>query len=88
MLFRSGQSLTGLLDEAADFARRRPVATAIGVAAAAFVVMRMLRASAAAAPAKATASPQRAARTQTAAAKKPTRSAKPAVRRAAATAKS
>ena len=42
----SNQSFSALLDDAADFARRRPVATAVGVAAAAFVVMRMVRASA------------------------------------------
>jgi hypothetical protein len=47
----SNQSFSALLDDAADFARRRPVATAVGVAAAAFVVMRLIRASASDAPA-------------------------------------
>jgi hypothetical protein len=42
----SNTSFSALLDDAAEFARRRPVATAVGVAAAAFVVMRMVRASA------------------------------------------
>lgn len=37
--------LSSMLDDASDFARRHPVTTAIGVAAAAFVVARLLRSS-------------------------------------------
>jgi gas vesicle protein len=38
--------LSSMLDDASDFARRHPVTTAVGVAAAAFVVARLLRSSA------------------------------------------
>jgi gas vesicle protein len=37
--------LSSMLDDASDFARRHPVTTAVGVAAAAFVVARLLRSS-------------------------------------------
>ncbi len=36
-------SFGALIDDVADFAKRRPVVTAVGVAATAFVVMRMMR---------------------------------------------
>jgi hypothetical protein len=41
----TGKSFGALLDDVTDFARRRPVATAVGVAATAFVVMRLIRSS-------------------------------------------
>lgn len=41
----SNTPLSSMLDDASDFARRHPVTTAVGVAAAAFVVARLLRSS-------------------------------------------